>query len=78
MAHWMLYDGQIVVELGDGAFSPIATIQNERAARQLLRYAQFAEAVEDMIGAVIVDTLRGTVPCPEASDCIEEIADEAE
>lgn len=44
--HWLLMGNQIVVLLNDGTASVIATVEDERAVRQMLRYTQLAQDVE--------------------------------
>lgn len=59
--HWLLMGGQIVarVKVADSV-SEIGFITNERAVRQLLRYAQLGEECE-----YIVDRLAAMMTTPE-------------
>ncbi len=59
IAHWLLMGKQIVARVrSDETYSGIATVENERAVRQMLRYAHLGEQVEavmDMYSAKAID-----------------------
>lgn len=60
MTHWKLSrDGKsIVVKLNDGTEAIIATVTNQRACRQMLRYAEAAEEVEAVIDKLIAEEVE--------------------
>ena len=47
--HWLLQGNKIVVEIGDGSYSVVATVKNDRAVRQMLRYTELAQDVEAVL-----------------------------
>jgi hypothetical protein len=65
---WILSaDGRtIYVELADGGKSVIATVENERACREMLRYAKAGEEMEGIMDRLMGDTvLVDLIKCPQ-------------